>query len=113
MAKADLSIIKIALEHATFADFRIRDGLNSFLNSMQLDMDEIGMEVGSNTDETVNNLEEIIAEVESPIKMERELRINLDDNDNEGVREVEDTSEVEVKSTKVVNVDEELDEFGV
>ena len=108
--KFDLSIIKVALEHANFGDnFSIRDGLNDTIRALQLDLDDIGFEPSEHTKASIEALEGCISEVESP-KHEKEARINLDDDVVE-VREIVEIDEVEVVSKNVVNVDEELDEF--
>lgn len=106
----DLSIIKVAMEYATFSDFTIRDGVNSLIHALELDLDEVGFEMSANTKEVVERLESCITEVETA-RNPRPDRFEIKEEETEGVIEKSVNEEMDELTHSVINVDEELDEL--
>lgn len=87
--KFDLSSVRVALEHATFTDFRVRDSLNDTIKALELDMDEVGFEPSENTKETIEALENTISDVETSRALKYGKRIIVDDTEDEDIETVE------------------------
>lgn len=110
--KFDLNVIRVALEHATFADFRIRDAINTIIKATELDLEEVGFEASDNLKETVEQLENILSDIEAPRKT-RAMPLELVESEVEGVKEKKTIDDIDDENApKVVNVDEELNESG-
>lgn len=123
--KFDLSIIKVAQEHASFKDFRIRDCVNVFLKAVQLDLDEIGFEGSDEVQLAIKALESAISDVEGPTLVHRDgrpLLLEVEDietpfidtteyEQTPGQSLIEDDEEVIEKSVRVVPRPEVEDEF--
>lgn len=109
----ELSVLRVAMEYATFSDFRIRDSINTAIKAIEADLDEVGFEPSENTRETLEALESCITDVETE-KAPREAPIEIDESEVEDVVEVEveevEDDEEEVKP-RIINVDEELEEY--
>ena len=117
-----LAILRIAHEHATFNDYRIRDELTAVIKAVEADMDEVGFEVSDKTKECITSLENVINEAETERRI-AEPQLRIEDSEEEDVAEVapqiddddvatvEDDIETKVHSKKVINVDDELDEL--
>lgn len=85
--KFDLSSVRVALEHATFTDFRVRDSLNATIKAIELDLDEVGFEPSENTREAIEALENTISDVETT-RVLKGKRILVDDEAEEVIEEV-------------------------
>ncbi len=113
--KFDISIIRVALEHTTFKDFKIRDDLNSYIRNLQQDLEDIGFEPSEQMRVASDVLENTLDDVEGPDgrrKKDEKLRIDIDETPLDGVRAVRDDSEIPVTTVpRVVNVDDELNEY--
>lgn len=114
--KFDLSSIKLALEHATFKDYKIRDGINTVLKAVELDLEEIGFEPSDNTKETVEVLDGLINDIEAVdkphVRLTEKERVDLEGEELEDVIEIDPNNNDDDEDDHVINVDEELDEEG-
>lgn len=110
--KFDLNIMKVGLENANFGEkFAIRDALNAMIQAVQLDLDDIGFEPSEHLKVAIENLENELSDSETPVRNDEPRGVVSDDVTD--IRELlpEDDEEIDDNVT-VVNVDDELDEFG-
>ena len=120
--KFDLSVIKMALEHASFTDFRVREGVLDLIKNVELDMEDVGLEPSEQTKDHINLLVNILNEFEAPRrkpKLAGEFHLDEISSDGVSVRDKDDVDDnvtkVEptetVRVRKVVNVDAELEDM--
>lgn len=116
--KYDLSVIKMSLEHASFDDFRVREGVLDLIKNFELDMEDVGFEPSEQTKDTINELVKVLDDVEAPRKIkstssgafhlpdveEIGRKVLTDINDSVTKLELQDNLPVR----KIRNVDEEL-----
>lgn len=106
--------MRLALEYATFADFRIRDSITTNIKAIEADLDEVGFEPSENTKEAIEQLESTITDIETE-RAPRPAPFDLGEGDEEGVIErepriEEDDEEEEQPRRRIVNVDDELED---
>lgn len=82
--KFDLSSLRVALEHATFSDFRVRDEITNVIKALELDLEEVGFEPSENTKETFESLENTISDVETTRAL-RGKRVLIDDTEDDEI----------------------------
>ena len=112
--KMDLSVIKMALEYAQFSDYRIRDGINEIIKAVEADHADVGFDLSPPTKKIIGDVESLITELETERAPKAEFIPHpLDERETEGVTErtpdLEETGAV--RRRKVVNVDNEVDEY--
>ena len=61
-----LITLRIAHEHASFADYRLRDAITTVIKQLEADFDEVALEVSDQTNVALKELQELIDEIEAP-----------------------------------------------
>lgn len=118
--KFDLSAIKMALEHASFSNFKVREGVLDLIKNVELDMEDVGLEPSEQTKDCIGLLVNTLNEFEAPRKPKKLAgEFHLDEIDVSNIREIEpdiskditkvETTDQTVRVRKIVNVDEELE----